>query len=161
MLGSEGGIDASNLPYFYVSLPLRNAQQTAERIRERIKSELGKNVVVMIVDTDKTYSLRGFHFTPRPNPIKGIHSRGGFLAYIFGRFFKMKRRATPTAVAGSKILVEEALEIADIANKARRFGAGRTVWDMAQTFKVSLGGVTWDMLEKVEHRPVVIIKRNI
>jgi len=161
MLGSEGGIDASNLPYFYVSLPLRNAQQTAERIRERIKSELGKNVVVMIVDTDKTYSIKGFHFTPRPNPIKGIHSRGGFLAYIFGRFFKLKRRATPIAVAGSKLLVEEALEIAEIANRARRFGAGRTVWDMAQTFKVSLGDVTWEMLEKVEHRPIVIVKRNI
>lgn len=161
MLGSEGGIDASNLPYYYVSLPLRNAQQPAEKIRERIKSELGKNVVVMIVDTDKTYSLKGFHFTPRPNPIKGIHSRGGFLAYLFGRFFKMQRRATPIAVAGSKIRVEEALEIAETANRARGYGAGGTVWDMAKTFKVSLGGVTWEMLEKVEHRPIVIIKRNI
>jgi len=160
MLGSEGGIDASNLPYSYVSLPLRKAQQTAERIRERIKSELGKDVVVMIVDTDKTYSIRGFHFTPRPNPIKGIHSRG-FVAYIFGRFLKLKRRATPTAVAGSKMLIEEALEIADIANRVRRFGAGGTVWDMAKAFKVSLGGVTWEMLEKVEHRPIVIIKRNM
>jgi len=161
MLGSEGGIDASNLPYLYVSLPLRNAQQTAERIREGIKSELGKNVAVMIVDTDKTYSIRGFHFTPRPNPIRGIHSRGGFLAYIFGRFFTLKRRATPIAVAGTKIPVEESLEIAEIANRTRGFGAGGTVWDMAKTFKVSLGDVTWDMLEKVEHKPIVIVKRNI
>ena len=159
MHGSEGGIDVSNLPYFYVSLPLRDAPQIAEGIRRHIKSKLGKNVVVMIVDTDKTYSLRGFHFTPRPKPIKGIHSFGGFLAYVVGRSFKMNRRATPIAVADSKMRVEEALEAAEIANRARGFGAGRTVWDMAETFRVPITCVTWDMLNKVEHKPIVIVKR--
>ena len=158
MQGSEGGIDGSNLPCSYVSLPLENAQLTAQTIRSRIRSELGKNVTVVIVDTDKTYSFRGFHFTPRPKPIKGIHPFGGFLAYLFGRFFKMKRRATPVAIAGSEIGPEEVLEIAKIANRSRGFGAGRTVWDMVETFKVSLTGVTWDMLDKVEHQPIVIVK---
>ncbi|NIR87062.1 hypothetical protein GWO13_05595, partial [Candidatus Bathyarchaeota archaeon] len=115
MMGSEGGIDGSNLPYSYVSLPLQDAQQTAQRIREYIRSVLGKKVVVMIIDTDKTYSFRTFHFTPRPKPINGIHSFGGFLAYVIGRLFKMKRRATPIAVAGSEIPVEETLKIAEIA----------------------------------------------
>ena len=81
MFGSEGAIDGSNLPYSYVSLPLKNAQQIAHKIQRQIKSRLGKKVIVVVVDTDKTYSLKGFHFTPRPNPIKGIHSFGGFLAY--------------------------------------------------------------------------------
>jgi len=158
MQGSEGAIDGSNLPYSYVSLPLRNAQQIAQKIRKRIRSELGKKVTVVIVDTDKTYSLKGFHFTPRPKPIKGIHSLGGFLAYALGRFFKLKQRATPLAVAGSKIGVEEILEIANTANRSRGFGAGRTVWDMAKTFRVSLTGVTWEMLDKVKHQPIVIVK---
>jgi len=158
MQGSEGAIDGSNLPYSYVSLPLGNAQQIAQKIRRQITSELGKKVIVVIVDTDKTYSLKGFHFTPRPKPIRGIHSFGGFLAYVVGRFFKLEKRATPLAVAGSQITIEEALEIAKTANRSRGFGAGRTVWDMAKTFGVPLTGVTWEMLDKVKHQPIVIVK---
>jgi F420-0:gamma-glutamyl ligase-like protein len=158
MQGSEGAIDGSNLPYSYVSLPLKNAQQTAQKIQKQIKSKLDKKVTVVIVDTDKTYSLKGFHFTPRPNSLKGIHSFGGFLAYLAGRFFKLEKRATPLAVAGSQITTEEAIEIAKIANRSRGSGAGRTVWDMAKTFMVPLTGVTWEMLDKVKHHPIVVIR---
>lgn len=158
MHGSEGAIDGSNLPYSYVSLPLENAQKIAQELSERIEIDLGKNVTVAIVDTDKTYSLKGFHFTPRPKPLKGIHSFGGFLAYVAGRSLKLKKRATPLAVAGSRITTEEALEIAKIANRTRGTGAGRTVWDMAKTFNVNLTGVTWKMLNSVKHRPIVIIR---
>ena len=158
MHGSEGAIDGSNLPYSYVSLPLENAQKIAQELRERIETELGKSVSVAIVDTDKTYSLKGFHFTPRPKPLKGIHSFGGFLAYVAGRSLKSKKRATPLAVAGSRLTTEEALEIARIANRTRGTGAGRTVWDMAKTFNVNLTGVTWKMLNSVKHRPIVIIR---
>lgn len=158
MYGSEGGIDVSNLPYSFVSLPFGNAQKVAETIRECIKSKLRKETMVMIVDTDRTYSFRNFHFTHRPKPIKGIHSFGGFLAFALGRFFKMKRRATPIAVAGSEIGVEEALEIAEMANRSRGFGAGRTVWDMAERFRVPVTSVTWEMLNRVEHKPIVIVR---
>jgi F420-0:gamma-glutamyl ligase-like protein len=157
MHGSEGAIDGSNIPYSYVSLPLENAQEIAQELRERIETELKKIVTVAIVDTDKTYSLKGFHFTPRPKPLKGIHSFGGFLAYVAGRSLKLKKRATPLAVSGSQITTEEALEIAKIANRTRGTGAGRTVWDMVKTFNVNLTGVTWKMLDSVKHRPIVII----
>ncbi len=160
MQGSEGGIDASNLPYSYASLPLTNAQQIAEKIRGHVRSVLNKKVTVIIVDTDKTYSFRTFHFTPRPKPISGIHSFGGFVAYVIGRFFKMKRRATPIAVAGSKISTEEALKIAAISNRSRGVGAGRTVWDMAETFRVPMTSVTWRMLDRVEHKPIVIVRAH-
>jgi F420-0:gamma-glutamyl ligase-like protein len=158
MFGSEGAIDGSNLPRSLVALPLEKAHAVAQELRKRIESELGKMVTVVVVDTDKTYSLRGFHFTPRPKPLKGIHSCGGFLAYLSGRLFKLKKRATPLAVAGSKLTTEEALEIAKIANRTRGTGAGRTVWDMAKTFNVKLTDVTWKMLQSVEHRPIVIIR---
>lgn len=158
MFGSEGAIDGSNLPYSFVSLPLKDAQAIAQEIQKRIKAELGKEVMVMIIDTDKTYSLRNFHFTPRPKPIRGICSCGGAFAYIIGRFFKLKRRSTPVAVAGFRVSVKEALRIAEIANRARGFGAGRTVWDMAETFDVALTGVTWEMLSKIRHKPIIVLR---
>lgn len=158
MHGSEAGIDGSNLAYTYVSLPLENAQEIAQKLREQIRARLGKSVSVVVVDTDKTYSLKGFHFTPRPKPIKGIHSLGGFMAYVVGRSLKLKKRATPLAVAGPKISTEEAIELAKIANRSRGSGAGRTVWDMAKTFDVALTDVTWRMLDSVKHRPIVIIR---
>ncbi len=158
MHGSEGAIDGSNLPYSFVSLPLENAKAVAQELREHIKSTLGKSVSVVIVDTDKTYSLKGFHFSPRPNPVRGIYSLGGALAYVTGRSLKLNKRATPLAVAGPQITTEEALEIAKIANRTRGTGAGRTVWDMAKKFNVTLTDVTWKMLSSVKHRPIVIIR---
>jgi F420-0:gamma-glutamyl ligase-like protein len=90
--------------------------------------------------------------------MKGIHSLGGFLAYVLGRSLNLKKRATPLAVAGPKISTEEAIELAKIANRSRGSGAGRTVWDMATTFDVALADVTWKMLYSVKHRPIVIIR---
>jgi F420-0:gamma-glutamyl ligase-like protein len=159
MFGSEGGIDGSNLPFSLVSLPLGSAVGDAEVLRKQILQVLGKKVAVVVVDTDKTYSLRNFHFTPRPNPIKGISSRGGFVAYVVGRAFKLRRRPTPLAVAGSDLGAEEALIIANVADRARGPGSGATVWDMAARFKVSAIGVTWDMLAQVKHKPIVIVRR--
>lgn len=160
MFGSEGGIDGSNLAYSYVCLPLNGADEEARKIRKQIWLTLRKKVFVMIVDTDKTYSFRSFHFTPRPKPIKGIHSFDGFISYVIGRMFKLKKRATPIAVDGREISAEKALEIAEVANRLRGFGAGRTVWDMAEKFKVELTGVSWKMLETVKHKPIVIVRRN-
>jgi F420-0:gamma-glutamyl ligase-like protein len=158
MFGSEGGIDGSNLPYAYVSLPLNDADTVADAIRKRIWLGLQKKVVAMIVDTDKTYSLKCFHFTPRPRPIRGIRSFGGFITYVAGRFFKLKRRATPLAISGRKLTIEEVLEISELANRSRGFGAGRTVWDMANNFKVALTDVSWEMLQTVKHKPIVIVR---
>jgi len=159
MFGSEGGIDGSNLAYAYVSLPLRDADVIAERIRRQIRLRLGRKVFVMIVDTDKTYSFRNFHFTPRPNPVEGIHSFGGFITHVIGRMFNLRKRATPLAVAGCEIPADDALDIANVANRAMGFGAGRTVWDMAEYFKVELTDVSWEMLETAKHKPIVIVRR--
>jgi F420-0:gamma-glutamyl ligase-like protein len=160
MFGSEGGIDGSNLPYSYVSLPLKNAVAVAEKIRERVWLKSRKSVCVFIVDTDKTYSLRNFHFTPRPTSVGGIHSFGGFVAYVVGRMLNLKKRAIPIAVVGCDVPVETALEIAEIANRAMGSGAGKTVWDMAEKFRVSLTSVTWEMLETVKHKPIVIVRKG-
>ncbi len=159
MHSSEGGIDGSNLPHSYVSLPLKDARRRAERIRSDMKAVLGKDVVVMVVDTDKTYSWRNLHFTPRPKPVDGILSAGGVINYVVGRFLKLKKRATPLIVVGARMSAEEALRVAELANRARGFGAGRTIWDMAKAFNVSLTNVSWKMLEEAEHKPIVIVRK--
>jgi F420-0:gamma-glutamyl ligase-like protein len=160
MWGSEGGIDGSNLPYSYVSLPLNKPYELAEAIHQQIWLKLKKKVFVIIVDTDKTYSFRNFHFTPRPKPMKGIHSLGGVTAYIIGRMFKFGKRPTPLAVAGGGLQAKEALKIANIADRARGAGSGATVWDMAAGFNVAVTGISWDMLSKIKHKPIVIVRKN-
>ena len=159
MYGSEGGIDGSNLPYAYVSLMLRDAPAVAQKIRTAIKETLNKNVTVLIVDTDKTYSLGSFNFTPRSTSTRGIHANYGVLAYTAGQSLKLRRHATPIAVTDRKLSAHEALEIASIANRTRGSGAGRTVWAMAERFGVSLTQTTWEMLTKIEHKPIVIIRQ--
>jgi F420-0:gamma-glutamyl ligase-like protein len=161
MFGSEGGIDGSNLPYSFVSLPLKNADEFAKKIQTEILLILKKNVCVLIADTDKTYRFRNFFFTPRPKPLRGIYSFGGFVTYILGRVLKFKKSSTPLAVAGCNLLASEALTITNIADKARGPGSGATVWDMAARFKVDVNCVSWEMLSKIRHRPLVIVRKNV
>jgi F420-0:gamma-glutamyl ligase-like protein len=158
MFGSEGGIDGSNLAYSYVSLPLVNTDKLGQNIQNQIRHQLQKNVYVIIADTDKTYKLRSFFFTPRPNPLKGIHSLGSG-SYLVGRFFKLKKSSTPLSVSGCDLSASEALKITNIADKARGPGSGATVWDMAARFKVNVDDVSWEMLETIGHKPIVIVRK--
>jgi F420-0:gamma-glutamyl ligase-like protein len=161
MFGSEGGIDGSNLPYSYVSLPLENSDELAQKIQKEIQSKLQKSVCVIIADTDKTYRYRNFFFTPRPKPLKGIQSFGGAITYIAGRVFNFKKSSTPLAVAGCNLSASQALTITNIADKARGPGSGATVWDMAARFKVEINGVSWEMLSKIRHKPLVIVRKKV
>jgi len=159
MFGSEGGIDGSNLAYSYVSLPLNNADALAKKIHEQILHQIQKKVCLIIADTDKTYKFRNFFFTPRPNPLPGIHSFGGFFTYTMGRMLGLKRSSTPLSVAGCNLGAHEALKITNIADKARGPGSGATVWDMAARFHTEIDEVTWEMLSTIDHRPIVIVRR--
>jgi len=161
MFGSEGGIDGSNLPYSYVSLPLDNAEKLAKKIQKAIWLKLQRNVCVVIADTDKTYKFRNFFFTPRPKPFKGIQSFGGAATYVLGRMLRLKKSSTPLAVAGCNLVAYEALTITNIADKARGPGSGATVWDMAARFKVDINGVSWEMLSKIRHKPLVVVRQNV
>jgi F420-0:gamma-glutamyl ligase-like protein len=160
MFGSEGGIDGSNLPYALVSLPLKDAGEVAKQIRQQIFLKLKKHVCVIFVDTDKTYRIGNFYFTPRPNPMKGIHSFGATVTYVVAKAFKLKKSSTPLAVDGCNLSASEALKIANIADRARGPGSGATVWDMAARFKVEVNGVSWDMLSAIRHKPVVIVRQT-
>jgi F420-0:gamma-glutamyl ligase-like protein len=160
MFGSEGGIDGSNLPYSYVSRPLDNPDELALKIQSQIQQKLHKSVCVIIADTDKTYKFQNFFFTPRPKPLKGIHSFGASTTYIAGRILKLKKSSTPLTAKGYNLSVGEALKITNIADKARGPGSGATVWDMAARFQVEVNSVTWAMLSAIKHKPIVIVRKT-
>ena len=161
MFGSEGGIDGSNMPFSFVSLPLSNSGELAQKIQIQIQKKLRKNLCVIIADTDKTYKFHNFYFTPRPNPLKGIHSFGASTTFVLGRILKFKKSSTPLSAAGCNILAGEALKITNIADKARGPGSGPTVWDMAARFGVEVNDVTWEMLEAIRHKPIVIVRKTV
>ncbi len=154
---SEGGIDTTNLPYSLASLPLECPERLAQEIRRIIATELGRAVAVVIVDSDKTYSRCGVNLASRATDIRGIVELS-FFAYIIGRALRWKARSTPLAWAGSAVSPEHALRVAGLANKARGHGAGKTAWEMAARFGVGLTEVDWQMLEQVEHKPIVILR---
>jgi len=157
--GSEGGIDVSNLPYAYSCIPFVDPEMIAMDMRRYIKEIFDRNVDVMISDSDKTYSFFSFHLSPRNSCLNGIHCFG-VMAFILGRFFKLKPRSTPIAFTRKERNPEEALRIAVLSNRARGDGAGRTIWDVAERFKVDFTGVTWNMLENIPHYPVVIVRKS-
>ncbi len=155
---SEGGIDLTNTPYSYACLPLLNPQEIADKIRKKIFEETGKNIGVIIVDSDKSYSFRNLHITSRPKAIKGIKPFMGIIGFVLGRALRWKIRATPIAVSGVNLTVDEILDIADFADKVRGSGAGATAWEIAERFGVKPNEVTWRMLLSIKHKPIVIVR---
>jgi len=160
MFGSEGGIDGSNLPYSYMSLPLSNPEELAQKIQTQIKQQLHKTVCVIIADTDKTYKFHNFYFTPRPKPLRGIHSLGASTTFVMGRILKLKKSSTPLTSVDCNLSAAEALKITNIADKTRGPGSGATVWDMAARFKAEINSVTWEMLGAINHKPIVIVRKT-
>lgn len=71
---SEAGIDLSNAPGTCVSLLPENP----EKVAKEIKKEIGKDVCVLIIDTDATYMKNGKYFTGLPIAIEGIDADNGF-----------------------------------------------------------------------------------
>lgn len=155
---SEGGIDASNLPYAFVSLSLREPEEIASGIRDEIQKKTGTEVTVMIVDGDTSYSWRNLHLAPRDVDTQGLIHFGGVLTFIVGRLFRLKPRQTPIAVSGNKLNPDQALWFAHLFHRLCGGGAGRTAWSMSKNMDTSLTGVTWEMLESVEHYPITIIR---
>jgi F420-0:gamma-glutamyl ligase-like protein len=155
---SEGGIDASNLPYTYVSLPINNPFEVADTIRKSILDMAGKKVTVMIMDGDTTHSWRNLHLAPRKVDTPGLVHIGGVFTFIVGRLLGFKARQTPIAISGESLNPDRALWYANLFHKLCGGGAGRTVWSMSDNMETSLTGVTWEMLDKVDHFPVTLIR---
>jgi F420-0:gamma-glutamyl ligase-like protein len=154
---SEGGIDASNLPFSYVSLPLDDPQFIADSIRKSLEKK-GKKITTIIVDGDTTYTKGNLHLAPRKVPVEGLIHAGGFLTFLIGRNREFKARSTPLAISGTNHNPDFVITLANISHRVRGHGAGMTVWDMAEKLGVGITDVTWEMLNMVDHYPIAILR---
>jgi len=159
--GSEAGIDLSNLPGALVALLPEDPESVSEHIAKSLKDKYGKDVTVIIIDTDATYKLMGYYFTPLPCAINGIKSGTGFWGYLLGRF---SDTILPTPIAASRrISIDTIFKVAKIAEDYHKNHDEHieTVYDMEKIFKEEKNRITIKSLESIEHVPAVIIREII
>lgn len=152
---SEAGIDLSNAPGTCVSL----LPKDPEKVACEIKSEIGKEVCVMIIDTDATYMKNGKYFTGLPIAIDGIEADRGFFGYVKGQLSE-NMGSTPLGCS-EEINVEKALKIANIAEDYQKSLSTemKTIHSVKEVLGTSETGVTIEALDSITHTPAVIIRK--
>jgi F420-0:gamma-glutamyl ligase-like protein len=162
---SEAGIDATNLPYTYVSLPLREADREARYIKYKVERKLKIKVNILIVDTDRTFKIKGVDniaITTRPSTIKGLIDMGG-LGFIIGKIFKNKffeEYPTPIAYKGEYMNLTDILRATKFADKLMGHGFGRDVMEMLKRVgKGSFEEIKWIDMYRIKHYPAVVIRK--
>jgi F420-0:gamma-glutamyl ligase-like protein len=162
---SEAGIDATNLPYTYVSLPLREADREARYIKYKVERKLKIKVNILIVDTDRTFKIKGVDniaITTRPSTIKGLIDMGG-LGFIIGKIFKNKffeEYPTPIAYKGEYMNLTDILRATKFADKLMGHGFGRDVMEMLRRMgKGSFEEIKWIDMYRIKHYPAVVIRK--
>lgn len=152
---SEAGIDLSNAPGTYVSLLPENP----EKVAKQIKQEIGKEVCVMIIDTDATYMKNGKYFTALPIAIEGIDADNGIFGYVKGQL-SQNMGSTPLGCS-EKIDVETALKIANIAEDYQKSLATemKTIHSVKSVLGTEIDEVTIENLDSITHTPAVIIRK--
>ena len=153
---SEAGIDLSNAPGTFVSLLPENPEGVAKEIRE----EIGKDVCVMIIDTDATYMKNGKYFTGLPIAIEGIDADNGFFGYLKGQLSE-NMGSTPLGCS-KKIDVETGLKIANIAEDYQKSLSTemKTIHSVKAVLGSEIDEVTIEDLDSITHTPAVIIRKN-
>ena len=154
---SEAGIDLSNSPGTFVSLLPENP----ERVAKEIKNEIGKDICVMIIDTDATYMKNGKYFTGLPIAIEGIEADKGFFGYFKGQLSE-NMGSTPLGCS-EKIDVETALKIANIAENYQKSLSTemKTIHSVKEVLGTEFDEVTVEDLDSITHTPAVIIRKKI
>ena len=152
---SEAGIDLSNAPGTFVSLLPENP----EKVACDIKGQIGKEVCVMIIDTDATYMKNGKYFTGLPIAIDGIDADNGFFGYFKGQL-SQNMGSTPLGCS-EKIDVETGLEIANIAEDYQKSLSTemKTIHSVKAVLGSEIDEVTIEDLDSITHTPAVIIRK--
>lgn len=153
---SEAGIDLSNAPGTFVSLLPENP----EKVAKDIKREIGKDVCVMIIDTDATYMKNGKYFTGLPIAIDGIDADNGFFGYLKGQLSE-NMGSTPLGCS-EEMDVEFALKIANIAEDYQKSLSTemKTIHSVKAVLGTEIDEVTVEALDSITHTPAVIIRRK-
>ena len=154
---SEAGIDLSNAPGTFVSLLPENP----EKVACEIKDAIGKDVCVMIIDTDATYKRNGKYFTGLPIAIDGIDADNGFFGYLKGQLSE-NMGSTPLGCS-RKIDVETGLKIANIAEDYQKSLSTemKTIHSVKSVLGSEIDAVTIEDLDSITHTPAVIIRKTL
>jgi F420-0:gamma-glutamyl ligase-like protein len=152
---SEAGIDLSNAPGTFVSLLPENP----EKVAKEIKAEIGKDVCVMIIDTDATYMKNGKYFTGLPIAIDGIDADNGFFGYVKGQLSE-NMGSTPLGCS-ERMDVETALKMANIAEDYQKSLSTemKTIHSVKEVLGSEIDEVTIENLDSITHTPAVIIRK--
>jgi F420-0:gamma-glutamyl ligase-like protein len=152
---SEAGIDLSNAPGTCVSLLPENP----EKVACDLKDEIGKDVCVMIIDTDATYMKNGKYFTGLPIAIEGIDADNGFFGYLKGQLSE-NMGSTPLGCS-EKIDVETGLKIANIAEDYQKSLSTemKTIHSVKAVLGSEIDEVTIEDLDSITHTSAVIIRK--
>ena len=153
---SEAGIDLSNAPGTFVSLLPENP----EKVACEIKSEIGKDICVLIIDTDATYMKNGKYFTGLPIAIAGIEADTGFFGYLKGQLSE-NMGSTPLGCSDN-ITVEEGLKMANIAEDYQKSLSTemKTIHSVKSVLGTDIDEVTIEALDSITHTPAVIIRKK-
>lgn len=152
---SEAGVDLSNAPGTYISLLPDNPEEVTKDLKKRI----GKDVCVMIIDTDATYMKNGKYFTGLPIAIEGIDADNGFFGYVKGQLSE-NMGSTPLGCS-EKLDVETALKIANIAEDYQKSLSTemKTIHSVKDVLGTEFDEVTIEDLDSIIHTPAVIIRK--
>lgn len=153
---SEAGIDLSNAPGTFVSLLPENP----EKVAKEIKREIGREICVMIIDTDATYMKNGKYFTGLPIAIDGIDADNGFFGYLKGQLSE-NMGSTPLGCS-EEIDVETALKFANISEDYQRSLSTemKTIHSVKAVLGTEIDEVTVEALDSITHTPAVIIRKQ-
>jgi len=138
---SEAGVDLSNAPGTCVSLLPDDPQTLSEEISRKIKGISGKNVTVMVIDTDATYQIRKTKFTSLPISISEIRNDLGLFGYLLGRLGHI---VGPTPLGVSKEHnIDEIFQIARAAEECQKIHENNmeTVYDMQQLLEGDVNNI--------------------
>jgi F420-0:gamma-glutamyl ligase-like protein len=158
---AEAGVDLSNVPGNYVSLLPDNPTESAETIKKMIYQKSGKDVEVIIMDTDPTYKLGNVYFTTLPQSVDMIKNDMGVYGY-FLRSFSKNMGATILATTVN-IALDELISMANLAEECQKEDSTdffETIYNMKDKFNVDVDEISVDMLSSVEHIPAIIIRKK-
>jgi F420-0:gamma-glutamyl ligase-like protein len=160
---SEAGIDASNLPYHYVAIPMRNMSRVAEGVRKTLAERLGVNANVVVIDSDRMVVFKrckSIAIAPRPAEYRRVVDLG-VLSFITRLLLRGRVRLYPTIVAyaGEQYPLRLLLEVAKKADRAVMSGLGRTAIEMLRSLnRTSFDEVKWSDMNKAKHYPIAIVR---
>lgn len=158
---AEAGVDLSNVPGTFVSLLPENPDNSAWKIKKNVFNQSGKNVEIIIMDTDPTYKLGNTYFTTLPKSLAGISNDTGVFGYLL-RFFSKKVGATILA-STADIDLEELITLANCCEDCQRRNSENffeTVYNMKESFDTGYDNVDTEMLSSVCHIPAVIVRKR-